>query len=99
MRSGSNISSQSPPNDRGKWWSLMVAGGQSDRVGNPLHKALYQVICPGREPIRKAPPVGIEPTTCGLGNRCSIRLSYGSEDGAKSGAKLVPSVGPSDPAG
>ena len=67
-----NISSQSPPNDRGKWRPLTVTGGQSEHSKNALCMALYQVISPGREPICRAPPVGIEPTTCGLGNRRSI---------------------------
>ena len=41
---------------------------------------IYQVVV--------APPAWFEHATYGLGNRCSIQLSYGSGDGAKSGVKL-----------
>ena len=37
--------------------------------------ALYQVVSPGRGPICTAPPVGIEPTTCGLGIRFSASVA------------------------
>src|SRR3954447_16969926 len=43
-----------------------------------------------------APPVGLEPTTCGLEVRCSIQLSYRG-GGAASGA--APSLHPATPPG
>jgi hypothetical protein len=36
------------------------------------------------EPRTKVPPRGFEPPTNGLGNRCSIHLSYGGTVEAKS---------------
>ena len=56
-----------------------------------LRIALYQVVSPGREPICRAPPVGIEPTTCGLGNRRSKQTFAQLRTPSRAvGARLIP---------
>jgi hypothetical protein len=40
-----------------------------------------------------APPGGFEPPTCDLGNRCSIRLSYGSGECSGSSTEMVEAAG------
>ncbi len=50
------------------------SGFQTPEISMPF-KALEDFSDPKKE---LAPPRGFEPPTCGLGNRCSILLSYGS---------------------
>ena len=41
-----------------------------------LHRLTIPIISPKRQSALVAPSAGIEPATCGLEVRCSIRLSY-----------------------